>query len=82
MRVVAAKNNYGNSSLFVNVGFHSTDGFVSPIVDKDRMSTVLINNRINNPDATDIVYAEETGNIGTAEFKYLHRPVELLVWLF
>jgi len=39
----------GNKSLNINLSLTSTDAFISPVIDLDRIGLVLITNRVNNP---------------------------------
>jgi len=68
----------GNKSLFVTISLTTTNTKLSPVIDLQRVSAFTIQNRLNDPQVSDINYVADTTNIGTSSAAvYLTRPVIL-----
>jgi hypothetical protein len=70
VRTVASE---GDSIVYVNM--HTTDPNVSPVIDRDRMSMVVVNNVVN--DSTNVTVPETLPYGGGAAAKYITRSVTL-----
>lgn len=70
--VLGEDNSSGNSSLLVRGTMQSATDWISPVIDTDRLSAVIVSNRINN-DFTD----EEITGEGKAIAKYVTKRVVL-----
>src|SRR6056300_514024 len=68
----------GNKSLFVTCTMTTTNTKVSPIIDLQRVSAFTIQNRLNDPQVSDVNYVADTTNVGTSSAAvYLTRPIVL-----
>jgi hypothetical protein len=68
----------GNKSLFVTLSLTTTNTKVSPVIDLQRVSAFTIQNRLNDPQVSDVNYVADTTNVGTSSAAvYLTRPVVL-----
>src|SRR5210317_1745176 len=68
----------GNKSLFVTMSLTTTNTKVSPVIDLQRVSAFTIQNRLNDPQVSDVNYVADTTNVGTSSAAvYLTRPVVL-----
>ena len=68
----------GNKSLFVTMSLTTTNTKVSPVIDLQRVSAFTIQNRLNDPQVSDVNYVADTTNIGTSSAAvYLTRPIVL-----
>src|SRR6056300_1483770 len=68
----------GNKSLFVTMSLTTTNTKVSPVIDLQRVSAFTIQNRLNDPQISDVNYVADTTNVGTSSAAvYLTRPVVL-----
>lgn len=81
-------SNFKNKSIVFNVSLSSTSDNLSPVIDTERISSILISNRIDNrtdvstptttPSAAQPYYVPETTNFGaTAPARYILRPAKL-----
>lgn len=68
----------GNKSLTVNLNLQTTDSFISPTVDLDRVSMVLTTNRINSP-IEDYVKDNRVNNLedDPSSFVYATNVIQL-----
>jgi len=68
-----------NKSLFVNITFTTTNTKVSPVLDLQRVSAYVIQNKINNPTSGNTPnYVSDIVSSGTsAAAVYITKPVEL-----
>ena len=68
----------GNKSLFVNCVMSTSNTKVSPVIDLQRCSAFVVQNRLNQPSASDVNFVADTSNVGTSSAGvYLTRPVIL-----
>ena len=68
----------GNKSLFVNCVMSTSNTKVSPVIDLQRCSAFVVQNRLNQPSASDVNFIADTSNVGTSSAGvYLTRPVIL-----
>ena len=68
----------GNKSLFVNCVMSTSNTKVSPVIDLQRCSAFVVQNRLNQPTSSDVDYVADTTNVGTSTAGvYLTRPVIL-----
>jgi hypothetical protein len=69
----------GNSSSYVKVDLKTSNDYVSPIIDLQRASLILVNNVIDDPDVTPAIYSvsETEPYGGTAACKHITAPVML-----
>ena len=68
----------GNKSLFVNCVMTTSNTKVSPVIDLQRCSAFVVQNRLNQPTSSDVDYVADTTNVGTSTVGvYLTRPVIL-----
>jgi len=68
----------GSKSLFVTMSLTTTNTKVSPVIDLQRVSAFTIQNRLNDPQISDVNYVADTTNVGTSSAAvYLTRPVVL-----
>jgi len=68
----------GNKSLFVTMSLTTTNTKLSPVIDLQRVSAFTIQNRLNDPQISDVNYVADTTNVGTSSAAvYLTRPVIL-----
>jgi len=68
----------GNKSLFVNCSMTTTNTKVSPVIDLQRTSAFVVQNRLNQPQSGDVNYVADTQNVGTSSAAvYLTKPVVL-----
>ena len=68
----------GSKSLFVNCAMTTSNTKLSPVIDLQRVSAFTIQNRLNQPSASDVDYVADTTNVGTSSAGvYLTRPVIL-----
>ena len=68
----------GNKSLFVNCTMQTSNTKLSPVIDLQRCSAFVIQNRLNQPSASDVNYVADTANVGTSSAAvYLTKPVVL-----
>ena len=68
----------GNKSLNISVNLTTTTPLLSPMIDLDRCSVILIGNRMNNP-ITDYANDERTADLENDPhaFVYATRPITL-----
>lgn len=80
------RSDYGsNKSLIIKGDFVTTNTALSPVIDLNRTSMIAINNRIDNPAATESTgynavqnYKDETYAIGSSALsKYITRRIDL-----
>ena len=69
------KNNTAFGDTLVKATLSTLDKNVSPVVDLDRMSMIMVNNIIN--DRVDVTIPETTASGGNASAKYITRAVTL-----
>jgi hypothetical protein len=69
------KNNTAYGDTVVKAKLSTLDKNVSPVIDLDRMSMIMINNIIN--DRVDVTIPETTASGGNASAKYVTRAVTL-----
>ena len=69
------KNNTAFGDTIVKATLSTLDKNVSPVIDLDRMSMIMINNIIN--DRVDVTIPETTASGGNASAKYVTRAVTL-----
>ena len=68
----------GNKSLFVNCVMTTSNTKLSPVIDLQRCSAFVVQNRLNQPSASDVNFVADTTNVGTSSAAvYLTRPVVL-----
>ena len=69
----------GDASVYVKVDMKSSNDYVSPIVDLQRTSLILVNNQIDDPTTTPAIYevSETEPYGGTAASKHITTPVVL-----
>ena len=68
----------GQKSLFVDCVMTTTNTKLSPVIDLQRVSAYTIQNRLNNPQVSDVNYVADTANVGTSSAAvYLTRPIVL-----
>ena len=71
----STKTNANTADTKIVVNLSTTDVNVSPVIDKDRMSMIMVHNIINN--TTDLVIPETLNSGGNAAAKYVTRFVTL-----
>lgn len=69
------KKNTLDGDTIVQVLLSTTDKNISPVLDTDRMSLIMVNNIVNN--TTDVTIPETNPTGGNAAAKYVTRPVIL-----
>nr|BAR27359.1 VrlC protein [uncultured Mediterranean phage uvMED] len=68
----------GSKSLFVNCVMTTSNTKLSPVIDLQRCSAFAVQNRLNQPSASDVNYVADTANVGTSSAAvYLTKPVVL-----
>lgn len=78
IRSTANNTSTNSKDLIINVNMTSNNQALSPIIDTDRLSAVLINNIINKPLASDPQFIAETNPTGGSVYcKYITKPVTL-----
>ena len=77
---IYSAENTNKTSLNLNVTFSSTNPALSPIIDSDRVSAVLINNTIDNPKETTVnVPTLDTVELITGDFAFAGGISEIKV---
>lgn len=71
------KSKKNEPSLIFSVDMSSSNSCLTPVIDTDRMSAILVNNIINKPKETDIVVPETNPTGGSIIAKYITKPVSL-----
>lgn len=69
----------GDASVYVKVDLKTSNDYVSPVVDMQRASLILVNNVISDDDVTPAIYSvsETEPYGGTAAAKHISSPVML-----
>ena len=69
----------GSKSLFVDLTFNTTNTKLSPVLDTQRMSAIVVQNRLNSPtNGNTPSFVAETANTGSsAAAQYITRPIVL-----